>query len=85
MALKSIEDEWNGFEAMVFRGKPASRILTKEMKKAFFAGAFAMFTAVEEIGHPHVSAEEGFRYLEDRRKEMLEFKKRIIDEYAESN
>lgn len=85
MTLKSIEDEWQGFAAMVFaKMKPAANQVA-EMRKAFFAGAWAMFNAVEEIGEPHVSEDESCQYLEARRAECLEFKRRLITEYAERN
>ena len=85
MALKSIEDEWLGFAAMVFaKTVPSARQLV-EMKKAFFSGAWAMFNAMEEIGEPHIPEEVGMAYLEERRAECLVFKNRLMREYAETN
>lgn len=85
MALNSIEHEWHGFAKMVFAKTDAGDTQRSEMKKAFFAGAWMMFTAVEEIGEPHVSEDEGMAYLEARRRECLEFTRRLMAEYAERN
>ncbi len=84
-ALKSIEEQWQGFAAMVFKKMKPTANQEAEMRKAFFAGAWAMFSAVEEIGEPHVSENEGNAYLEARKAECLEFKRMIITEYAEQN
>lgn len=85
MALKSIEDEWLGFSEMVFRKMTPSETQVVEMKKAFFAGAWTLFTAIEEIGEPHVSEDAGHAFLEARRAECLGFKDQMMKEYAESN
>lgn len=85
MALKSIEDEWQGFAAMVFPRINPPAIQVAEMKKAFFAGAWALFAALEEIGEPHISEAAGEAYLEARRAEIVAFKNRLMAEYAESN
>ena len=80
MALKSIEDEWHGFSAMVFAKTQPSETQVVEMKKAFFAGAWAVFHAVEEIGEPHIPEAAGVAYLEERRAECLAFKDRLLRE-----
>lgn len=85
MALKSIEEEWDGFASMVFRKMYPTQTQVVEMKKAFFAGAWSLFTAIEEIGEPHVSEDVGHQFLEARRAECLAFKDRMMKEYAESN
>ena len=85
MALKSIKDEWEGFSEMVFRGTNPSMTQIAEMRKAFFAGAWSLFCALEEIGCPHISESEGEAYLEARRAECLEFKKVLMNEYSERN
>ena len=84
-SLISIEEQWNGFAAMVFRKMKPARNQEAEMKKAFFAGAWAMFCGCEQIGEPQVSEEQGMAWLDARRLECLDFKKRILDEYAETN
>lgn len=85
MALKSIEEEWNGFSAMVFRNFTPSKTQREEMKKAFFAGAWALFTALEYIGTDAVTEDQGEAYLEARRAECLAFKNQILGEYALRN
>lgn len=84
-ALKTIEEQWQGFAAMVFRGMTPAAGQREEMKKAFFAGAWSLFCAVEQIGTPEVSELEGHVFLETWRLECLAFKKKIIDEYSETN
>jgi len=85
MALNSIEHEWNGFAKMVFNGWTPSDVQVREMKKAFYAGAWALFTALQEIGEPHISESEGEAYLEARRAECLEFCRLLMAEYLERN
>ena len=85
MALKSIEAEWDGFASMVFAKMQPTDVQVAEMKKAFFAGAWSMFCAMEEIGEPHVSEAEGHTYLLERKAECVAFKKRLMADYAETN
>lgn len=83
--LKSIEQEWQGFSEMVFRNCRPSMTQIAEMRKAFFAGACAMFSAVEEIGDEHVTDGQGFAFLEARKAECLEFRDQLMREYSERN
>lgn len=85
MALNSIEKEFEGFAAMVFRKMTPAVNQREEMQKAFFAGDWAMLTAFREIGEPHVSEEEGVAYMEARWQEAMAFKARILAEYASTN
>lgn len=85
MALNSIEQEWEGFAAMVFRGTKPSATQSAEMKKAFFAGVWSLMCALEEIGQPHVSEEAAERYLQERRRECLAFKRALLQEYSQRN
>ena len=85
MLLNDIESEWRGLAEMVFRGTNPSATQRSEMRKAFFAGYWALFCALEEIGQPHVSQTEGEMFLELRRRECEQFKKQLIDEYSEKN
>lgn len=84
-SLISIEEQWQGFSAMVFRKTKPAPNQEAEMKKAFFAGAWAMFCGCEEIGEPQVTEEEGIAWLEARRQECMKFKDRVLREYAETN
>lgn len=85
MALNSIQVEWERFAEMVFRGMTPSETQREEMRKAFFAGAWLLLAALEEIGSDHVSEEEGERYLLSRKAECEEFATRLVREYAEKN
>ena len=83
--LKSIEEEWLGFSAMVIPGLTKNDIRYIEMKKAFFAGAWCVHSAVVEIGEPHVSEQEGIDYLEQITDEFSEFRAKLTREYGEIN
>ena len=83
--LKSVEAEWTGFAAMVFRNMDISDTQRREMRKAFFAGAWALFNMVEEIGEPGISEQEGVDHLEAIRSEILEFKSTMMKTYTEGN
>jgi len=83
--LKSIEEEWLGFAAMVIPQLSQHSVQYKEMKKAFFAGAWSVQAAVVEIGEPHISEEEGCEHLDRLAAECREFKSQIMREYGERN
>ncbi len=83
--LKSIEEEWLGFAAMVIPNLTQNHVQYKEMKKAFFAGAWAIQVAVAEIGEPHVSEDEGCEHLDKLAAECREFKSQMMREYGEMN
>ena len=83
--MNSIEHEWQGFSKMVFHNTEPSSTQTAEMRKAFFAGAWAMFSMTEEIGCDHVTEEQGFAFLEARKAECLAFRDQLMREYSEQN
>lgn len=83
--LKSIEEEWAGFAAMVIPNLTPHHVQYHEMKKAFFAGAWTLHNAVVEIGEPHVSEEEGCEFLTKIQNEIQVFKSQIMREYGERN
>lgn len=83
--LQTIQEQWDGFAALVFRNTPASEVQRAEMKKAFFAGCYSMFCAIEAIGEPKVSFERAELFLENWRKDCLDFKRRLMIEYSETN
>lgn len=85
MALRSVEDEWTRFSAMIFKGIKPDEVQVSEMKKAFFAGAWMMIRATEEIGEPHVSESQAMKYLDERKAELQEFSRRLMKEYADKN
>lgn len=83
--LKTINEQWEGFSAVVFHKTPASAVQRAEMKKAFFAGAWSLFCALEEIGTDRVTEDESEVFLEKWRTECLEFKLQMMAEYAQGN
>lgn len=85
MALNSMEKEWERFASMVFRGVEPGQNQLAEMKKAFFAGAFAMLTGCRLCGEPDVTEEQGVAYMEERSQELELFFREMIAEYCQSN
>lgn len=83
--MKSIEEEWIGFSAMVFAKMNPSPVQVEETKRAFFAGAWAMLCSVKRLGEADVSEEDGVRYMQEREREGEQFYKDLIKRYAESN
>lgn len=71
--LKSVEQEWQDFAARVIPQLKPGQVQFDEMKKAFFAGVFALQSALVEIGQTHVSEDEGVAYLESIRIECTRF------------
>lgn len=85
MALNSVEKEWEGFSNMIFAGTLPTEVQIVETKKAFFAGALAILTAVQEIGEPHIPEQVGIDYLSERKREVDLFYSKLITEYASKN
>ena len=83
--LKSIEEEWQGFAKMVFGKSDVSTVQYGEMRKAFYAGAYVVVTALNRIGEPDVTEDEGVEYFENRDEECQQFYKDMIKEYSERN
>jgi len=85
MTLKTIEEEWNGFSEMIFSKLNPSPVQVSETKQAFFAGAWAILCALNEVGEPHISEEQGIQYFEDRQAEGKQFYRDLIRRYGERN
>ncbi len=83
--LKSIEEEWLGFAAMVIPTLTKQHVQYQEMKKAFYAGAWAIQAAIAEIGEPHISEEEGCAHLDRLAAECREFQSQMMRKYGERN
>lgn len=85
--MKTIEQEWQGFSAMIFTKmkSPPCAVQVEEMKRAFFAGAWSILCAVERIGDPDISEESGIAFLEERKQEGKAFYKDLIKRYSETN
>jgi len=84
MTLRSIEAEWNFFWGMV-KPRGCSETQKEEMKKAFFAGAWALFNSMKEIGEPHITEEVAEKYLNAREEECIKFKDNLMKKHAERN
>lgn len=86
MALNSIAVEFERFWAMITKGmKQVAENQKDEMRKAFFAGAWMMQRATEEIGEPHISEAQGMQWLTDRANECKAFSRALLREYSERN
>lgn len=83
--LKSIEEEWLRFSAIVIPTLTQQHVQYREMKKAFFSGAWVVVNAAREIGEPHISEDEGVRYLNSILAECEELTSKMMREYGESN
>lgn len=73
---KRIESEWNKFEKAVMP-RNASAIQRKEMRRAFYAGVWAMFQVAKELGNDDISEDAGVMTLEAIETECQEFMKRV--------
>ncbi len=86
MALKSIEQEWQDFAAKVIPTIAPEAIQYREMRNAFFAGAFVVSVALEQIGaDPNITEEQGVNYLEGIREEVMTHFRTIGQRNAEIN
>lgn len=85
MALKSVQEEWLGFSGMVFSKQKPSDVQMEEMRRAFFAGAWAMFCGMKEIGEPDVSEEEGMAHLDRVEAECRAFYENLMKDFIGKN
>lgn len=87
MALNSIAVEFERFWGMITQGMkgPIPPEQRDEMRKAFFAGAWTVQCAMEEIGTPAVPEAEGVAYFERIGEECKQFSRNLLREHAEKN
>lgn len=78
---KRIASEWNKFEKAVMPPN-APAVQRKEMRRAFYAGVWAMFQVAKELGEDSVSEEEGVKTLEEIEAECMEFMKQVRSKSA---
>lgn len=79
MELETVAQMWRSYESNVMPKDP-SPIQVQETRRAFYAGALALFNVASYgIGAPSVSSEDGVAYLERIETEMNAF---FIDEIA---
>lgn len=86
MALKSIEQEWQGFSAKVIPTLTPEDPQYQDMRNCFFAGAFVVSMALEVIGASRdITEEQGVNYLESINREVMNHFKAIRQQDAEKN
>lgn len=76
--LKTLEQEWLDFSAKIFRRVNPSPTQFREMKRAFFAGCLVMLIAMERMGEPDISEDDGIRFITGRRLEADAFFRDLI-------
>lgn len=83
--LKTIEEEWQGFSRMIFSKmkEPPGAVQVEETKRAFFAGAWAMLTAMRIVGTPEITEEQGMQFFDERQREGAEFYRELMRNHAE--
>lgn len=83
---KTIQQEWEGFWAMV-KPENASPIQMREMKKAFFSGALVAYVQMDEAAKTQTpgAESEAAEHMQRCYEEAMEFHKTMIREYAEGN
>ena len=80
MSGKTFDLAWSGFmEAVGLTGKDVPEIQKKEMKRAFFAGAWATLLLAMTVGENTVSEDEGVRNLESWRQELQQFQQDVLE------
>jgi hypothetical protein len=71
--LKTIEEEWNIYYDMIYKGVNPSAVQRRELRLAFFAGATVIVNSVVIISSEAVTEEEGIKYIEARYREVMDF------------
>ena len=84
MALKTIEEEWAGFSAMILP-KGCSETQRVEMRKAFYAGAMSILWGCREVGEPHIPEATGEAWFAARQQECDEFYRLMMVDFARRN
>lgn len=77
--MKTVQQEWESFAKAAFRDLEISETQASEMKKAFFAGATAMFAMVQATGDPNVTEGQGVAHLDALQDEVVAFMRSIVD------
>ncbi len=70
--MNSVKEAWESFEAAVIP-EDAPAVQRSEMRRAFYAGAWAMLMGCSSIGETSVTEEEGVAMLESWKKECERF------------
>lgn len=73
---KRIASAWNSFEKAVMPVN-AHAVQRREMRRAFYAGVWAMFQEAKKLGDDNISEDTGVAVLEAIETECQEFMKRV--------
>jgi hypothetical protein len=65
----TLESEWNEFNDRILKAAGASQVQITETRRAFYAGAYSVMTALAAIGDDSVSEDEGVQRMESLRRE----------------
>lgn len=76
MKPQTIAEQWSGFEADVLP-PDAPPVQRQEMRRAFYAGAWSMLSALQQLGDAEISEAEGCDALEAYRRECEAFQARV--------
>ncbi|MEP0872457.1 hypothetical protein NDA01_21815 [Trichocoleus desertorum AS-A10] len=71
---RTVQSQWQSYERSIMP-KDAPPIQRKEMRRAFYAGAFVMLNLAKEVGD--MSEEAGVEALEAYERECKEFLSRV--------
>jgi hypothetical protein len=77
---RRIEQEWQEFEKKIMP-KNAPEIQRKEMRRAFYAGAWTMLKLVQSLGADGIPEEDAIGVLEEVDKECIEFLSQVGKKY----
>jgi hypothetical protein len=70
--FETVKAMWEGFEKDVIPDD-APLVQVQEMRRAFYAGAWAMLVGCKSVGNDDVTEDEGVAQLESWRKECERF------------
>jgi hypothetical protein len=76
MANDRIMQEWESFAAIAVPANAATN-QAQEMRRAFFAGAYSMWSMVRDIGGDDVTELAGVELLESVNSEVMDFVRRM--------
>ncbi len=73
LKTKTLQSEWDDFRNVVLTPSGAGKVQITETRRAFYAGAWAMFMLVVEISDAAATEDEGAAQLEILKQEMERF------------
>lgn len=76
-ARGTLADAWAEFESLVLPGD-ASAVQRREMRRAYYGGAWVVLCLLDTISDPSVSEASGLRLVEGVREEIVRFKAEVL-------